>query len=80
MFRYRYDMIGASFTHKELRHPQIVIMENFPDATGLEPVSIADCWMFDSELDRANIPFIVKVPKIDPGKSRLFYIKKEGGK
>lgn len=45
---YRYCMRTAA-DHGEIRHPQLVIREHFPEATDFEPVSIADCWMFNAE-------------------------------
>jgi hypothetical protein len=52
--RFRYDMNGASYL-LENRHPQTVILELFPDARDLEPVPIADCWLFTASL-RKGLP------------------------
>ncbi|TAL29007.1 MAG: hypothetical protein EPN98_21430 [Phenylobacterium sp.] len=60
--RYRFDMRGAHEAG-ELRHPQIVILAWFPDASDLEPVSIADCWLFASESVRPDAPdYFVRLP------------------
>jgi hypothetical protein len=55
MTRYRYCM-NTAFDAGEKRHPQTVIEEWFPEATELEPVSIADCWLFESGNVRAKAP------------------------
>ena len=52
--RFRYDMTGAA-KDGETRHPQIVIQYWFPDAHRFEPVTIADCWMFEASY-RSNSP------------------------
>jgi hypothetical protein len=55
---YRYE-IPRSDEPGDHRHPEIVIRENFPDATDLEPISIADCWMFRAEERPTPICFVV---------------------
>lgn len=55
MTRYRYCMHTAQ-DMGEGRHPETVILEFFPGATDLEPVSVADCWLFESGDIRAKKP------------------------
>lgn len=58
--KYRYCMNSATDAG-ETRHPQIVIRELAPDATELEPVPIADCWLFVAN-EIKNCPgFVVRL-------------------
>lgn len=63
--KYRFDMRGA-YEAGEHRHPEIVIREWFGDAENLEPVTIADCWMFNAA-QRLDAPgYFSEVPKREP--------------
>ncbi|HVZ88074.1 MAG TPA: hypothetical protein VHG72_13970 [Polyangia bacterium] len=42
---YRYEIYSAEDAG-ERRHPQLVILEHFPDATEMEGHPIGDCWLF----------------------------------
>lgn len=45
MKRYRFSVIGAALA--ELHgHPETLIRMLAPEATDLDPVAIADCWLF----------------------------------
>ena len=46
--KYKFDMNSAQDAgHNE--HPMLTIRQFAPDATEFEPVSIADCWLLESE-------------------------------
>lgn len=62
MTAWRYSM-NSAFDAGEKRHPQLVILEHFPDATNLEPVSIADCWLFEAEKKGPVPDYFVELPR-----------------
>ena len=44
-FEYRFSMQGA-YEAGDKRHPQVVILELYPEARDLRGEPIGDCWLF----------------------------------
>jgi hypothetical protein len=59
--RYRYDLQGADEAG-ERRHPQIAILEHFPDADHFEPMLVGSCWLFEASPREGAPAFFVKLP------------------
>jgi hypothetical protein len=55
MKRWRFDMRTA-YESGATEHPQTVIKRTFPDAHNWEPVTIGDCWLFESAMVPESIP------------------------
>lgn len=58
---YRYSLQSADDAG-EKRHPQLVILEHFPDATEMEGHAIGDCWLFKAVEREAPGYFVVVKP------------------
>lgn len=61
MKRYRLELIGAYLAKVDL-HPQLIIMWLAPDAFDLEPVPVADAWLFRTTSPIDPLPgFVVDI-------------------
>lgn len=58
---YRYSLQSADEAG-ENRHPQLVILEYFPDATEMDGHAIGDCWLFKAVEREAPGYFVVVKP------------------
>lgn len=63
--RYRYELQTA-YEAGENRHPQIVILEHFPDAREMEGHAIGECWLFAATEREAPAYFVKLPPEFQP--------------
>lgn len=56
MKNYRYDIIGASYYHGVVNHPQVQMKTLGYEVIKSEPVTIADCWWFRVNNEIENTP------------------------